>query len=347
VTPLSSGLDSPRGLAFLPNGNLVVAEAGHGGDVCIPNGPCFGLSGQISTINTTTGAHTALASGLFSLFDPEGGAIGIDGLSVQGGRLLGIMGVFPQAFAGADCSQLPSPPADCPAVLAAGQSEAGALLKFSSSGNWTRIANVGAVDFQFTVDNPGGSTYGTEQDANPYGLLGFPGGTFVADAGANTLDWVNNNGGISIVQRFVVPDPPEPFPTDAVPTCIAAAAGGGLYVGDLAGRIWSMNGGAATLVSGQINGDHYTGCASDAAGDTYFVSMFSGLFPNPGTGSIVKVAANGSISTLSTNVPLVFPNGIATGADGNLYVSVNSVCTTAAPNPCGDSVTGGVVRIQP
>ena len=51
------------------------------------------------------------------------------------------------------------------------------------------------------------------------------------------------------------------------------------------------------------------------------VSMFSGLFPNPGTGSIVKVAANGSISTLSTNLPLVFPNGIATGVDGNLYVS--------------------------
>src|SRR5438445_12943098 len=98
VVPLASGLDSPRGLAFLPNGTLTVAEAGHGGDVGLGGGgpPCVGTSGQISTVNTTTGSHTPLVSGLFSLLDPEGGAIGVDGLSSQGGRLLAIMGVFPQ-----------------------------------------------------------------------------------------------------------------------------------------------------------------------------------------------------------------------------------------------------------
>ena len=86
--------------------------------------------------------------------------------------------------------------------------------------------------------------------------------------------------------------------------------------------------------------------AADDTGNVYFVSMFAGLFPNPGTGSIVKVSASGGMSTLATNMPLVFPNGIAVGPTGALYVSVNSVCTTAPPNPCG-TLTGGVVRITP
>jgi hypothetical protein len=321
ITPLSSGLDSPRGLAFLPNGTLTVAEAGHGGDVCIPDGPCFGTTGQISSIDLLTGSHAPIVSGLFSFFDPEGGAIGIDGLSAQGGRLLGIMGIYPQAFAGADCSQIPNAPSDCPQVLATAQTQAGALLKFNPSGNWNKVADVGGFDYQFTADNPGGSTYGTEVDANPYGVLAQPRGAYVADAGSNTLDWVSNNGTVSIVYRFPVPDPEEPFPTDAVPTCVASA-GGHLTVADLAGRIWRVNGGFATLISGQ-NGDHYTGCATDAAGNVYVVSMFHGLFPNPGTGSIVKVSPTQGVSTLPGTEGMVFPNGITVGPDGALYVSAN------------------------
>lgn len=350
VTPLASGLDSPRGLAFLPNGTLVVAESGHGGDVCIPDGPCFGLSGQISSVDPTTGSHSPVVSGLFSLFDPEGGAIGIDGLSTQGGRLLGIMGAFPQAFDGADCSLLPSPPGDCEQVLAAARSQAGALLKFTPSGRFTSIANPGAVGYQFTVDNPGGDQYGHEEDANPYGVLGLPGGAYVADAGANTLDWVTANGQVSIVYRFPVPDPAEPFPTDGVPTCVAQS-GSHLVVADLAGRIWQVSDGSAAIISDEnadiTTNNHYTGCASDAAGNVYVVSMFSGLFPNPGTGSIVEVAANGDVSTLSGTEGLFFPNKIAVGSDGTLYVSVGSICTTVAdPNPCG-TTSGGVVKITP
>jgi len=35
VTVVASGLDNPRGLTFLSDGSLLVAEAGHGGDVCV------------------------------------------------------------------------------------------------------------------------------------------------------------------------------------------------------------------------------------------------------------------------------------------------------------------------
>lgn len=339
VTPVASGLDSPRGLAFLPNGTLVVAEAGHGGDVVIPNGPSLGLTGQVSKVNLATGAHTPVVTGLFSGVDPEGGAIGIDGLSTQGGRLLGIMGVFPQAFAGADCAALPNAPSDCLAVMAAARAQAGALMKFTPSGASEQIANVGAHDYQFTVDNPGGSTFGSELDTNPYGLLAAPGGTYVADAGANTLDWVSNDGQISVVHRFPVPHPAEPFPSDAVPTCVARA-GGHLVVADLAGRIWKVTGSNAALISGPTGdsytgGNHFTGCVGDGAGNVYVVSMFNGLFPAPNvaqTGSVVKVTSSGDVSTVAGG--LVFPNGITAGPDGALYVSVGSI-----------SNNGGIVRI--
>jgi hypothetical protein len=345
VTPVASGLDNPRGVAFLPNGTLAVAEAGHGGDVCLGSGgtlPCLGTSSQISAIDLATGSHSPIVSGLFSVKEPEGGGsvIGAAGLSVQGGRLLASMGESPAPLAGVSCTGLAS---DCPAVLATARAEAGQLLKVTPSGSWKALAGVGLFDYNFTAANPGDGTYGDEVDANPYGVLAMPSGTYVADAGANTLDWVGNNGDISILHRFVVPNPPEPFPTDGVPTCIAQGAGG-LIVADLAGRIWSVDGTNATLLSGQVAARHFTGCTADGAGNVYLVSMFSGLFPNPGTGSVVELAANssGSVSTIASG--LVFPNMITIGPDGQLYVSVNSVCGATAGPPCGP-LTGGVVKI--
>lgn len=349
ISTVTTGLDSPRGLAFLPNGTLVVSEAGHGGDVCLgSSGPCVGATSQVSTINLAAGTHTPVATGMFSLFDPEGGALGVDDLAVQGGRLLGIVGFFPQAFAGADCTA-PGMPSDCAQVLAAAQSQAGALIKFTPSGAFKVVANPGKVDYQYTADNPGGDIYGHETDSNPYGLFALPRGTYVADAGANTLDWVANNGKVSIVQRFVVPDPAEPFPTDAVPTCVAPS-GHSLIVADLAGRIWRVTGSSADQIAGPTGtsytgGPHYTGCAADHAGNVYVVSMFSGLFPNPGTGSLMKVSPDGTVSPVTGTDALFFPNKIAVGHDGALYVTTGSVCTNVVdPNPCG-GLTGSVIKI--
>jgi hypothetical protein len=336
ITQVTTGLDSPRGLAFLPNGTLVVAEAGHGGDVCT-GGVCLGLTGRISTIDLATGSHAPLVSGLFSFLE-RGSATGIDGLATQGGRLLGIMGNNINELADFDCSVLAA--ADCKQVLAAGEVQAGALLKFTPSGTWSKIADVGGVDYQFTADNPGDGVYGTEIDANPYGVFALPGGTYVADAGSNTLDWVDNNGSVSVLNRFTVPTV-HVFPTDGVPTCVAPS-NNGLIVADLAGRIWRVNGSTMTLIQDQT-GNHYTGCAADAAGNVYVVSMWHHTAPqlpfpplHPNTGSIVKVAADSTASTLSLPTTLNFPNGITVSPDGMLYVSVGST-----------SANGGVVKIAP
>jgi hypothetical protein len=337
VTTVATGLDNPRGLAFLPNGTLAVGEAGHGGDVCFADF-CVGATSQISMIDLSTGAHTPLVTGLFSLtLVAEHAVLGVGGLSAQGGRLLAVEGEYPQELDGVSCA---GQPADCAQVLAAARATAGTLGRVTPSGAWKTLAGVGAFDFNFTAANPGGATFGSEVDANPYGLLALPGGTFVADAASNTLDWVDNDGGISIVDRFVVPSPPEAFPADAVPTCVARSTSGQLYVGDLAGRIWAESDGSASLVSGQSAHNHYTGCVADDAGNVYFVSIFNGTGgPTPMTGSVVKLAANGTLSTVVA--PLNFPNKDAIGPDGNLYVSINSVC------PAVGLCTGGIVRISP
>ena len=91
VTLVASGLDSPRGVAFVGR-SAVVAEAGHGSDNpadCVGAGPekaCFGNTSQISWVNTATGAHTPLVKGFFSLhagFD----TLGLSGLSVREGKV--------------------------------------------------------------------------------------------------------------------------------------------------------------------------------------------------------------------------------------------------------------------
>ena len=65
VTQVASGLDSPRGIGFY-HGRMLVAEAGHGSDSC-SGIPCVGATSQISWVNSRTGAHTPLVTGLFSV----------------------------------------------------------------------------------------------------------------------------------------------------------------------------------------------------------------------------------------------------------------------------------------
>src|SRR5579859_430141 len=97
VSVVAAGFDSPRGVA-ISDGHILVAESGHGGDVCIPSpyGPnCIGLTSQISVVDTTTGAHHPLVSGLFSTIFGAVGPIGVEGISVRHEKVLAILGLNP------------------------------------------------------------------------------------------------------------------------------------------------------------------------------------------------------------------------------------------------------------
>jgi hypothetical protein len=350
VSVVASGLDSPRGIAFY-KGHLLVGEAGHGGSTCfpIPGLPfpaCVGNTSQISWVNASNGSHTPLVSGLFSVSLGPEGVLGVSGLSVAEGKIL---------------AQIGSTPQEGPPTFTLGQQQAGRLIKVKANGTWTVVASVGATDFQyttrFTPPNPAvcGQCPGTqEHDANPYGVLATEQGAYVADAGANTLDFVSANGKISILHRFGWRDPnPMNFPSDAVPDCVARGDDA-LWVGELSGQLFKVHGRHVTQVilkdaAGNPLLTHVTGCTSDRNGNLYFVNMFGpGIpFTSPSffQGNVIQYnPEEGKASVLAGN--LMFPNMAAVGPDGNLYVTAGAICPAVGANvaPCFGA-TGTVLKI--
>src|SRR2546425_3084170 len=321
-TFVAGGFDSPRGVEFF-RGTLVVGEAGHGGKNCIPGTPtiCFGRTSQISWVNIANQTHTPLVDHLFSaaeFFNPaEGEALGVAGISARDGKLMAILGVFPQAFANYQCA---AGDAECAADVDAAKNEAGALLSVRSNGSWRKVAGVGAFGFDYTADIPN-----QEHDSNPYGVLAANGGAYVADAGSNTLEFVNNGGHISVLHYF--PFRQNAFPSDEVPTCIAKADDG-LWLATLSGHLYRVHARSATLVA---NSDikHVTGCTGDGQGNVYFVNMWTTPTPpQPFTGNIVKLDTEEGTSSVVAD-HLNFPNMDAVGPDGNLYFSADSICPAA------------------
>ena len=342
---VATGLDSPRGVAFAGD-RLLVAEAGHGGTACFDGGPgagqvCIGPSGRISWINN--GAPTPLVTGLFSEtarggFDSEGPS----GLSVNEDRILAQIATPPQ--------EVPSPPTIPAAVSAFGKAQAGLLISVRPNGSWSPVASVGKFDFDYTTQFPEPPGPGTqEHDSNPYGVLATDEGAYVADAGSNTLDRIGEDGKITIL----IHDPtrfdsgPGAFPSDAVPTCVARGRHG-LLVGELSGRLLSVHGKSFSVVNAPLL-SHVTGCTSDGRGNVYFVNMFGSgpvFSPPPASkffiGNVVKYnTETGQFSMLVDG--LMLPNQDTIGPDGNLYVSVRSICPTF---PGCQGATGGVIKIN-
>jgi hypothetical protein len=328
-TFVAGGFDSPRGVEFF-KGKLVVGEAGHGGKNCIPASAenpltCFGRTSQISWVNTATKTHSTLVDHLFSVVEyhgPQGEALGVDGISARDGKLMAILGVFPQAFADYQCAP---GDAECAADLDAAKEQAGALISVRANGSWRKVAGVGAFDFDWTADKAP-----QEHDANPYGVLAVNGGSYVVDAGSNTLNFVSNSGHITILHHFPWKNPQTPpagFPTDEVPTCVVKADDG-LWVATLSGHLFRVQGTSATLVPNPLL-KHVTGCAADQEDNVYFVNMWTTpTFPTPFSGDIVKFNSGEGTSSIIAG-GLNFPNMDVVGPDGNLYFSADSVCPAA------------------
>jgi sugar lactone lactonase YvrE len=158
---------------------------------------------------------------------------------------------------------------------------------------------------------------------------------------------VHPNGRVELLAGVPLP-PAGGFPGDAVPTCVAQASGT-TYVADLAGRLWKWQGTTkvhgkkgssppstlplltqVTVAAGLLH--HVTGCASDSAGNLYLVDMWgkpgppvpAGPASAANTGSVVMIAPAGQATVLASG--LNFPNQVAAGANGTLYVSMNSTC---------------------
>lgn len=325
-----SGLDSPRGLAFGPEGALYVVEAGStritGPCVTVARGTnCYSGTGAITRL--WKGAQERIASDLPSFFNPAvndiGGPQDIDFQGRGNGYVTTGWGANPALRA----------------RLGSYSSHFAAMLRVTPNGGWTIVADPGTHEL---LTNPAGGPI----DSNPYGVLAEPGVQYMTDAGGNSLLKVVN-GVVSTVAIFPsTPIAPGTFPgpfvsSEAVPTEVTRGPDGALYVSTLSGvpflpgaaRIYRVVEGQAPTV--YVAGlTQVTDHAWGPDGALYVLQYASGPFFS-GPGSIVRIAAGGARSTVF--VGLTNPTGIIVGDDGAIYVS----------NRGNVASVGQVLRITP
>jgi sugar lactone lactonase YvrE len=341
-----SGLDNPRGLAFGPEGALYIAQAGRGGSGLCGPGPegvrCYGDSGAITRFDPKTGATADVVTGLPSLATEEGQmfAIGPNDLSLQGrGNLM-----FTIGFGGN--------PTQRQAIFGPDGAKLAHLGRATPNGAWRLLEDLGQSE---AINNPTGD----EVDSNPYGILALAGKRVVADAGANALLEVRDNGAIKALATFadrMVDAPPflglppnTKIPMDTVPTSVTVAPDGSYYVGQLTGfpfpvgaaNIYRVPAGGGTPQVVASGFTHIVDLTFGPDGSLYVVEIAkNGLLEafnaNDWTGALIRIAPGGARTELVPGV-LTAPGGVAVGSDGALYVTNNSIY----------SGTGEVIRIRP
>lgn len=315
IEVVMSGLNSPRGLGFGPEGGLYVAEAGttqlNGGCVgffegTVPATKCWSGTGSVSRL--LMGSQTRIVTGLPSTYVVTSGfASGPQDISFAGrGHALVTLGW------GGD----PELRSD----LGGAAEGAGTLIQLQPGGTWRVVADI--AGFEQSANPAGGPV-----DSNPYGVLSESGRTFVVDAGGNSLVEVTANGNISLVATFPGTASPPPFPpAEAVPTRVRRGPDGALYVSTLSGAPFAA--GTAQIyrvVPGQAPTPFLQGfkAITDFAfapdGGVYVLQFASSFLFFGGTGVLIRVAPDGTRTTITTD--LLQPTGIAVSGDGSVYVS--------------------------
>lgn len=315
VTPVMSGLNSPRGLDFGPEGGLYVTEAGttQTTGACIHflegntlSTKCYSGTGSVSRL--WKGEQTRIATGLPSTYVVQSAfASGPQDISFVGhGHAMIAIG-----WGGAPAQR---------GDLGEAALEAGTLVTLEPSGNWRVVADISAFE---QAANPAGGPI----DSNPYGVLTEGGRTFVVDAGGNSLLEVGAHGGISLVATFPSTAAPPPFnQSEAVPTRVKRGPDGALYVSTLSGVPFLAGSAAIYRVQRGQSPTVYLGgfkTITDFAfapdGGVYVLQFATSPVFFGGPGALIHVSTSGARSTITTD--LFQPTGIVVGPHGSVYVS--------------------------
>lgn len=339
ITPVITGLNAPRGVAFDGQGSLYVAESGQ----YLSGDPGFHLSstGKVTKYRGSTFAP-AWSTGFSSVYDTEHGpeVLGPEGISAIGS------GCMKRSAGQRNGCQIKMIMSESNTGLAAaglpGATQAGRLYRLDgATGTASNVSDVGDQQYQWASDHA--SLWKEFPDSNPYGVLVTKDAatdairTFVADAGANTISEVAKDGSNRII-AYVPNDPVR----DSTPTCISQGPDGMLYVGTLdlvfnlfvpggpnRSSVWRVdpNANFPTTPTVWATGlTTVTSCTFDRSGNFWATEMFQ---PTPtAPGDIVKIPFSSPATHTRIGAgQLPLPGGIAQGPDGSMYVSVNSANT--------------------
>lgn len=338
IEEVMSGLITPRGLAFGPDGALYVTEAGNGGDgpsIILGSGNEAFLGSSSGLSRWLGGVQTRVLEGLPSVATAAGlEANGLADIAFDGsGQAYGLFGL------GAN-----------PALRNSNLGSAGAPLgtiariSLDGSGALTQVADVAAYEL---ANNPDGTTV----DSNPFDFtLTDDGGFLIADAGGNDFVRASDTGAVSALG--VLPARPNPLPFgppvfSSVPTAIALGPDGNYYVGQLTGfpfppgtaNVYRFDPTTEALSEALTGFTNIMDLSFDADGSLLVLQLTTnGLASQtgPGTGLLMKIDLETGERTTIASEGLAFPGKVIVGPDGAYYVTNH----TNAP------VGGQVLRIS-
>jgi hypothetical protein len=317
----ATGLSSPRGLKFGPDGYLYVAEGGLGGTNPAPLGDygncTAGLTGPGQYYGSPTGSRISRVdtNGSVSTF--------VDGIPSSGAPLPGagglVSGVADVAFvgdtmyavlAGAGCSHgVPEYP--------------NAMIRINPDRTWTSIADLSAWLRAHPVAHPTDPVTGDfEPDGTFYSVIAVGSDLYTVEPNQGELLKVTTSGAIT---RVI--DTSAAF-GHVVPTVVAYH--GNFYISNLG--VFPQDVGSSTIwkvtPSGNVKVDTtgfdmVLGLVFDNRARMYVLEMSAqSQFPTPFAGRVTRVDPSGKKTVIADGADgLFFPTGIAIGPDGNLYVS--------------------------
>lgn len=325
---VAHGLTNPRGFTWGADGTLYVALAGTGA-VTVPATPA-----QVATIAGSNASPAASAAGKPTVTGVGQTSVGTltasvvkivggcavpvaTGLASTGLPDLGwIFGAAAVAFldgqlyvivAGGGPSQgLPNYP--------------DGVYRIAADGTATLVADLSAWFRAHPVAHPWPPI---TPEGEPYAMLARDGALWITESNQEQLLRVTPDGTVSRVADF------SPL-GDSVPTGLAAAPGGGLYVGFLSPLPFTDGTAKVLKVSaaGQMT-DVWTGLTAVTAvavgpdGTLYASELATGNsaqapFYHPNTGKVVRQTGPGTAAEVATG--LNYPAALAFGPDGALYV---------------------------
>lgn len=323
----ATGLANPRGFAWGPDGEFYVALAGSGGTQITtstdasPEDQVLGptMTGTTaSVVQIIDGCGVPVVTGLPSTQDPYGDVQGPVDVAMLDGELY----ILQDATGGYE---------------AVGPDFPNGLYARNPDGSVRLVSDLST----YVAADPASNLYHVLELGEPFAMVPWNGGFLVVDANQGLLLRVETTGTVGVLA-----DISEGHP---VPTAIALAPDGGVYVGFLTSS--PHIDGTSKVIKVEPDGtvsDFWTGLTTVTGlavtpdGTLYALEMATGnqtTEPNilPNTGRLVRQTGPATLDVVVDGMD--FPISMALGPDNGLYVSMPAIAT--------DGELGGIVRIDP